>query len=956
MRRLVSRFCDLYLGHYRISAAIALILFAVSLYGAIRVFNHIDSNQLNLLPQDLPQVGEARKIIDMVGGTGYLIITLKMDETDEGDRFFEQARVLKHQSRDKEAQAALDRANAFYEKNRPRNQQNAEMLMKVSDELYDDLIKLKEVKFIRHKFSVQFIKDRMLYFMQPDDLSEAIRRISIKRDELIEKANPFYIELEDKNYRLDLSDIIRKYRKIGKKEVVDYYVSPDRKMMILTVKPTFSMNEIDQSRELIEKIKQTVEKHELKKRGIAVGLTGSYVSYVDNYDSISNSLGPTLWVSLSGISLILILFIKRKRPIGPALAVNLVPLLLSCVYAVVLTFGLTYLVIGKLNIITAIFGGILAGFGIDFGIQFIYRFREEFWHRQDLMTAIKEAIIHTGSAAFSSTLTIAAAFAVMIISRFKGFSEFGLISAYGTVIIALVMFFITPLQIVILARIWPAVLDYLQETPEEKREEEAGLSRFNIPRLSRIILMTVPVGFALALVLARNVEFDNDSRNMLAADLASETLREEMDLRYDIAGDPLAIATGSIEEAQSLFEYLEPLSGKMGEYVGQVVSVFSFVPPPEQQQKNYQLMQQFHASNSSIKPALLPPEQRAYYPIYERMITQPPFDFQDMPDYITHEFHSVPQSKVQGWLTFIYPQVDKLFLAQDIEILDALVGELEFPAVGRRTIQKLAIHTPAWEARSGRRFSGSTDRKEFDHYLISEREKNAVVDMANRMSESELSSLKIMPLVARTIIKNRPYASLEDLQKEKWHARTTGSTILIAKFTRIVKDEARTLVIGTSLLVVVILFLGFRSLLASVVALIPLILGMVTMVGVMTVLGVRFNYFNIAIVPIIIGYGMNGGIFVMFRFFEDRSVSTVLFRTAAAILASNLTALAGWGSLAIAVHPGIRSMGYAACIGIATVLVSSVVVLPAIIQIIEERYPGKLRMGKPWFFRREDQV
>lgn len=946
MRTIISRFCDFYLTHYKASAAMALAVLCVCAYFTSKLT--IDSNQLNLLPQDLPQVVEAKKITEMVGGTGYIVLGLRMKERDEGDKYLGQARILKHQGNEAEATKMLNKANELYEKERPKHLQQAEALKKASDELYEDLMKLKEVKFIVHKFSLEFVKKKLLYYMKTEDLREAFRRIGIKREEMIEKASPFYIELEKKDYNLDLSDIRKKYSKLGKKEIIDdYYVSPDRKMMIMTIKPSFSMNEIDKSRLLIELIKDTVAKRELEKRGIEVGFTGTYVQYVDNYDSISKSLAPTLWISMIGISLVLFAFIRRFRII--------IALLISLIFSIVVTFGVTYIVIGKLNIITAIFGGILAGFGIDFGIQFVFRFREEFWHRKDMNDAIKESIIETGGAAFSSTLTIAAAFGVMIASEFRGFSEFGLISAYGIIITAFSMFFLTPLIIVIFTKLMPGMTAYLSQKPSEQSDEqgEGGYKRWNMPKVARRILVFAPLVVIVMGFFSTRVGFDNDSRNMLAADLASEILKEEIDLRYDIAGDPMAVATDTIEETASLFDYLDPLEGKNSEYIGQLVSLFSFIPPPDQQAANEVLIREFAAANSQIKLALIPPEYRQYWPMYLNIVSQKPFDFQDLPKYVTSPFRSVETSKVQGWLTFIYPQVDKLFLAQDIQVLDEIVGELHYPAVGRRTLLKMALNTGAWERRTGRRAPGTDVRKQVLRLNLSEREQNAIVDMANRMSAADLQSLKILPGIADVIVKGRPYKSMEDIQKTKWRARTTGSVILVAKFTKIVLKESRTLIVGTVVLVVLILFASFRGIISSFTALVPLVIGMISMLGVMAITNVKLNYFNIIIVPIVIGYGMNAGIFIMFRFFEDRSVSKVLYHTGAAIAASNLTSLVGWGSLIIAVHPGIRSMGYAACIGIATTMLASLVILPSILEVIEERKPGWLKRGRMPFSKAE---
>ena len=66
MRNLISRFCDFYLRRPLWSGLVAMVLLAASVYFAYQV--KINSNQLDLLPSDLPEVIEARRVTDMIAG------------------------------------------------------------------------------------------------------------------------------------------------------------------------------------------------------------------------------------------------------------------------------------------------------------------------------------------------------------------------------------------------------------------------------------------------------------------------------------------------------------------------------------------------------------------------------------------------------------------------------------------------------------------------------------------------------------------------------------------------------------------------------------------------------------------------------------------------------------------------------------------------------------------------
>ena len=57
---------------------VILALLGVSLYGTSKLT--INSNQLDLISQELPEVKEVKRIIDMVGGSGYFMLALRSSD------------------------------------------------------------------------------------------------------------------------------------------------------------------------------------------------------------------------------------------------------------------------------------------------------------------------------------------------------------------------------------------------------------------------------------------------------------------------------------------------------------------------------------------------------------------------------------------------------------------------------------------------------------------------------------------------------------------------------------------------------------------------------------------------------------------------------------------------------------------------------------------------------------
>ncbi len=61
--------------------------------------------------------------------------------------------------------------------------------------------------------------------------------------------------------------------------------------------------------------------------------------------------------------------------------------------------------------------------------------------------------------------------------------------------------------------------------------------------------------------------------------------------------------------------------------------------------------------------------------------------------------------------------------------------------------------------------------------------------------------------------------------------------------------------------------------------------------------------------PLVIGIGVTNGIHILNRFAEERTPGILSRSTGKAVLVSGLTAIAGFGSLMLAKHRGIHSLG-----------------------------------------------
>ena len=162
-------------------------------------------------------------------------------------------------------------------------------------------------------------------------------------------------------------------------------------------------------------------------------------------------------------------------------------------------------------------------------------------------------------------------------------------------------------------------------------------------------------------------------------------------------------------------------------------------------------------------------------------------------------------------------------------------------------------------------------------------------------------------------------------------ASLTGINIVSEELRRIVWDDA----IGAALLGLVVVFLllwaDLGGPLRSLLALIPLLVGMVWMLGGMACLGARVNFMNIFVVTMVIGIGVDYGVHLLHRWIESGGSPEAVAETAKAIAVAALTTMVGFGSFILSHYPGLRSVGVAAILGAVATAVLSITLLPVLL-------------------------
>lgn len=167
-----------------------------------------------------------------------------------------------------------------------------------------------------------------------------------------------------------------------------------------------------------------------------------------------------------------------------------------------------------------------------------------------------------------------------------------------------------------------------------------------------------------------------------------------------------------------------------------------------------------------------------------------------------------------------------------------------------------------------------------------------------------------------------------------------STQLVAADMLRLMQEESPTMLAVTFLLVFVLVYATFRSPRWTAIAVLPLIIGLTWMMGAMVLFGVQLTFYNLVVLPTVLGIGNDGGVHLTHRYQEEGrgSVRRVLRSTGEHVTMGALTNLIGFGGLLLSSHPGLRSIGVLAVVGIGATLAATLVFFPALLQLLEDNH------------------
>lgn len=194
--------------------------------------------------------------------------------------------------------------------------------------------------------------------------------------------------------------------------------------------------------------------------------------------------------------------------------------------------------------------------------------------------------------------------------------------------------------------------------------------------------------------------------------------------------------------------------------------------------------------------------------------------------------------------------------------------------------------------------------------------------------------LGVYPNVPRSDGKNAMAFTTElyELQMPEGVRGPAGETPVFGELLFLVIAEGPWLVGLTFLGIFLMVAVYYRSVKDALWILLPLGSGLVITLGIMAATGVKLNFFNIVVIPALLGMGVDHGVHYYGRWKElQRNTVVAHAELLAPLSICTVTTMIGYAGMILANHQGLRSIGIVACIGLASIWATSLILMPGLL-------------------------
>ena len=681
-----------------------------------------------------------------------------------------------------------------------------------------------------------------------------------------------------------------------------YFLSEDKSLLFILVEtPPSEKGSFMGDQAAIETIRAAVAKLRPAFPNVQAGVTGAPALSNDEMTAAfhDSSISDVLAFALT-LLVMTLAFVRVGKP-----------LLMLGVLAVTLAWsmGVVTLTVGHLTLFSVMFISIVVGIGIDYGIYYLFRYEEEIFLGRSLREALELTAARTGPGMLAGALTAAGTFFVLMLTDFRGIQELGFIAG-----IAILLAWVGMMTL------FPAILMFVDrhhaDRPRGQRPRAHQLERIRVPLLDRLVTYprTVLIGAGLltafSLWAVPRVGFDYNVLNLQAKGTESVAWERRILASTGRSGFNGLSSASSLDELRAKQAAFEKLPS-----VSETDSVLRVIP--DDQPEKITLIKSF-------APLVAPIRVGRSSPVDLDRLKQALADIKRRFDVVAVE----AGAKLPAEIRVVRDKtiaVQRLLARSNRDSAEAALNYLQAQLYRdfvnkfyslQRNLSPTGVTIKDVPEELRRKFIGENGR-----FLIQVHPKVDIWEKAGaaqfvrelRTVDPDVTGPPVITYEA-TVLMERAYL--------------TGSLY------------AFVLVGGLSILMI-------RRLRESLLGLVPMVLGVLWTVGLMQVFGITFNLANIWGLPLIIGTAAEFGLNVILSHLEGRAHGGPLVARSAVlgVALNGITTMVGFGSLMIANHQGIFSLGLLLTLGSACGLAAALIVLPVVLKLLMkpvEQQPARI--------------
>jgi hopanoid biosynthesis associated RND transporter like protein HpnN len=652
----------------------------------------------------------------------------------------------------------------------------------------------------------------------------------------------------------------------------------------------------------IVRLRELVREAQVEVPGVNVGVVGHPVLRYEERRQARADTTLASWVALAAVALTFIFcYHEVRRPLKATAC-----LMVGIGY----TLGFATLTVGHLNILTITVVPILLGLAIDFGVHLITRFEEELRGGSPVYDAIDKALVVSGSGICTGGLATAAAFLAMTLTGFKGLREMGLIAGGGLLVC------LAPMMTMLPALLLSGNPNRVGSTPSPRKAPHGRRARFEQIWLKRPWIAG-GAGVALTLLAAsqaHRVRFDYNLLNMQSQGLSAVVFERKLVESSLRSGLACQIVAGSISQALALERRILQLD---------TVAVVDSIAPllAGDQQGKLDLVRQIREVSAKVRLAPM---------------DTTPLDLVLLEGAL-QSFHQA----LGGALRAVQLAEDPAFERQLLSLREAIEDWRKLLTSG----------LPEWRTEKLTYFQQALFR-DLSTMLKALQEQ----DYQEPLRAEDLPTALRSRFIGRTgsfLLQVYPKGNVWERGPQEAFVRelrtidpkVAGPPVRFYEHIGLLKGNFQKGAAYALLAISLMLLLHFRNIICVLLALLPVLVGILWTLGWMVLLDIAFNPVNMVAFTLLIGIGVSNGVHILNRVTEEKHSGILSKSTGKAVLVSALTTAAGFGSLMLAQHAGIASLGQVMALGTTLCMLATLAILPAVLSLLNR---SRWRLAHGW--------